>query len=84
MEPTIEDLQRKLQLLKKEIQDTSEKRLEVEIATAVIKATSAALDDELVAMMVRHAIMDEETTSIHRLNEEYPLLDNTLPAPEDT
>ena len=37
MEPIIEDLQRKLQLLAQEIQENWEKRSEVEIATQSLK-----------------------------------------------
>uniref|UniRef100_M1DQ46 Uncharacterized protein n=1 Tax=Solanum tuberosum TaxID=4113 RepID=M1DQ46_SOLTU len=47
MEPTVEDLRMKLRQFKQEIHETKERRIEVELATAVVQAKSAALDAEL-------------------------------------
>uniref|UniRef100_M1DKT5 Uncharacterized protein n=1 Tax=Solanum tuberosum TaxID=4113 RepID=M1DKT5_SOLTU len=94
-----EDLRMELQRLRQEIQETRERRIKVEIATAVARAANAALDEELAAKMTRHAIVNEETTVMQkgddvfknsiamrfqRLHEEYHILDNAVHVPEDT
>jgi len=60
MEPTVEDLRMKLRQFKQEIHETKERRIEVELATAVVQAKSAALDAELATKTVRYAIKNEE------------------------
>ncbi|KAK4707910.1 hypothetical protein R3W88_028835 [Solanum pinnatisectum] len=64
MELTEEDLKRKLNRLKQEIQETREREMEVEITTAIARVINAALDQELAAKMARFAIMNEETAAI--------------------
>ncbi|KAL3356404.1 hypothetical protein AABB24_017208 [Solanum stoloniferum] len=56
----------KLQRFKWEIQETKERRIEVELATATAYAKSVALDAELATKMVRYAIMNEETTVMQK------------------
>lgn len=82
MESTGKDLQRNMQLLEHGIKETIEMRLEVEIATIVVEAARASLDEELAAGMLRRAIVDEEMTAIQRLHNKYPLFDSTVPAPK--
>ncbi|KAK4733993.1 hypothetical protein R3W88_008254 [Solanum pinnatisectum] len=66
MELTEEDLRMKLNRLKQEIQETRERRIAVEIATAVAQVANATLDEELAAKMARYAIMDEETAVMQK------------------
>ncbi|KAK4718475.1 hypothetical protein R3W88_016813 [Solanum pinnatisectum] len=66
IELTEEDLRMKLQRLKQEVQKTRERRIEVEIATAVAQAANAALDAELAAKMARYAIINEETATMRK------------------
>ncbi|KAK4729582.1 hypothetical protein R3W88_022570 [Solanum pinnatisectum] len=66
MELTEEDLSRKLNRLKQEIQETRERRMEVEIATAIAQVANTALDEELAAKMARYAIMNEETAAMRK------------------
>ncbi|KAK4736924.1 hypothetical protein R3W88_000621 [Solanum pinnatisectum] len=66
MELIEEDLRRKLNRLKQEIQETRERRMEVEIATAIARVTNTALDEELAAKMTRYAIMNEETAAMRK------------------
>ncbi|KAK4731886.1 hypothetical protein R3W88_024874 [Solanum pinnatisectum] len=66
IELTEEDLRMKLQWLRQEIQETRERRVEVEIATTVAQAANAALEAELAAKMARYAIMNEETTTMRK------------------
>ncbi|KAK4721750.1 hypothetical protein R3W88_011983 [Solanum pinnatisectum] len=61
MELTEEDLRMKLNRLRQEIQETRERRIAVEIATAVAQAANATLDEKLATKMARYAIMNEET-----------------------
>ncbi|KAK4733732.1 hypothetical protein R3W88_007993 [Solanum pinnatisectum] len=97
IELTEEDLRIKLQRLTQEIQETRERRIAVEIATAVARAY-ATLDEELAAKMARHAIVNENIATmrngddvfkdsiammLQRLRKEYPLLDNTVCVPEN-
>ncbi|KAK4736987.1 hypothetical protein R3W88_000684 [Solanum pinnatisectum] len=97
IELTEEDLRMKLQQLRQEIQETRERRIAVEITTAVARAANVALNEELVAKMARHAIVKEETTAMRkgdnvfkdniamrfqRLHKEYPILDNAVPVPK--
>ncbi|KAK4718444.1 hypothetical protein R3W88_016782 [Solanum pinnatisectum] len=63
MELTEEDLRMKLNRLKQEIQETRERRIAVEIATAIARVANVALDEELAAKMARHAIVDEDTVA---------------------
>lgn len=71
----------------------------MEFSTAVACDTNAALDAELAAKMTRYFVMNEETTTTRKehdvfkndiimrlqmLREEYPLLDNAIPFPEDS
>ncbi|KAK4737706.1 hypothetical protein R3W88_001403 [Solanum pinnatisectum] len=66
MKQTEEDLRMKLNRLKQEIQETREKRIAVEIATAVAQVANATLDEELAVKMARYAIMNEETTAMRK------------------
>ncbi|KAK4732100.1 hypothetical protein R3W88_025088 [Solanum pinnatisectum] len=66
IELTEEDLRIKLQRLKQEVQKIRERRIEVEIATAVVQAANAALDAELAAKMARYAIINEETATMRK------------------
>ncbi|KAK4732013.1 hypothetical protein R3W88_025001 [Solanum pinnatisectum] len=66
MEPTEEDLRRKLKRLKREIEETRERRMEVEIATAIAQVANTALDEELATKMTKYAIMNEETAAIRK------------------
>ncbi|KAK4738521.1 hypothetical protein R3W88_002218 [Solanum pinnatisectum] len=66
IELTEEDLRMKLQRLKQEVRKTRERRIEVEIATAVAQAANAALDAELAAKMARYAIINEETATMRK------------------
>uniref|UniRef100_M1DTS6 Uncharacterized protein n=1 Tax=Solanum tuberosum TaxID=4113 RepID=M1DTS6_SOLTU len=50
-----ESLRMKLRRLKQEIREMEERGIEVELATAVVQAKSAALDAELAAKMTRYA-----------------------------
>uniref|UniRef100_M1DFY6 Uncharacterized protein n=1 Tax=Solanum tuberosum TaxID=4113 RepID=M1DFY6_SOLTU len=43
-----------------------ERRIEVELATAVVQAKSAALDAELATKMTRYAIMNEVTVAMRK------------------
>uniref|UniRef100_M1DQX8 Uncharacterized protein n=1 Tax=Solanum tuberosum TaxID=4113 RepID=M1DQX8_SOLTU len=61
-----EDLRMKLRRLRQEIQESRERRIEVEIATAVARAANAALDEELATKMARYAIMNEETVAMRK------------------
>uniref|UniRef100_M1DD01 Uncharacterized protein n=1 Tax=Solanum tuberosum TaxID=4113 RepID=M1DD01_SOLTU len=51
---TEKELRMELQRLRHEIQETKEKRMEVEFATAVARAANAALDAELAAKMTKY------------------------------
>ncbi|KAK4710384.1 hypothetical protein R3W88_004897 [Solanum pinnatisectum] len=66
MELTEEDLRRRLNRLKPEIQETREREIEVEIATAIAWVVNAALDEELAAKMARYAVMNEETAAMRK------------------
>ncbi|KAK4718414.1 hypothetical protein R3W88_016752 [Solanum pinnatisectum] len=66
MELTEEDLRRKLHRLKQEIQETRERRMEVEIATAIARVANTALDEELAAKMARYATLNEETVAMRK------------------
>uniref|UniRef100_M1DQS9 Uncharacterized protein n=1 Tax=Solanum tuberosum TaxID=4113 RepID=M1DQS9_SOLTU len=68
-ELTREGLRMKLQRLKHEIQETRERRIEVEFAIAVARADNAALDTELAAKMTRYAIMNEKTATMRKEND---------------
>uniref|UniRef100_M1DDI9 Uncharacterized protein n=1 Tax=Solanum tuberosum TaxID=4113 RepID=M1DDI9_SOLTU len=65
-ETTEENLRMKLRRFKQEIREMGEKRIEVELATAVAQAKSAALDAELAAKMEKYAIMNEETVALRK------------------
>uniref|UniRef100_M1DKH2 Uncharacterized protein n=1 Tax=Solanum tuberosum TaxID=4113 RepID=M1DKH2_SOLTU len=43
-----------------------ERRVEVELATAVVQAKNAVLDAELAAKITRHAIINKETTAMRK------------------
>ncbi|KAK4728995.1 hypothetical protein R3W88_021983 [Solanum pinnatisectum] len=64
-EPNL-DLRRKLHRLKQEIQETRERRMEVEIATAIARVANTALDKELTAKMARYATLNEETVAMRK------------------
>ncbi|KAK4707097.1 hypothetical protein R3W88_033346 [Solanum pinnatisectum] len=66
MELTEEDLRMKLNRLKQEIQETRERRIAVEIATAVAQVANTTLDEALAAKMARYAIMNEETAAMRK------------------
>uniref|UniRef100_M1D8H1 Uncharacterized protein n=1 Tax=Solanum tuberosum TaxID=4113 RepID=M1D8H1_SOLTU len=66
IELTEEDLRMKLQWLRREIQETRERRIEVEFATAVARAANAALDAELAAKMTKCVVIDEETVVVRK------------------
>ncbi|KAK4729964.1 hypothetical protein R3W88_022952 [Solanum pinnatisectum] len=66
MELTEEDLRRKLNRFKQEIQETRKREMEVEIATAIARVVNAAPDEELPAKMARYAIMNEETATMRK------------------
>uniref|UniRef100_M1D9J8 Uncharacterized protein n=1 Tax=Solanum tuberosum TaxID=4113 RepID=M1D9J8_SOLTU len=66
VELTEEDLRMELQRLRQEIQETREKRIEVEIATAVARAANTALDEDLATKMARYAIMNKETVAMRK------------------
>ncbi|KAK4717802.1 hypothetical protein R3W88_016140 [Solanum pinnatisectum] len=66
MELTEEDLRMKLNRLRQEIQETRERRVAVEIATAVAQAANVTLDEELAAMMARYVIVSEETAAMRK------------------
>uniref|UniRef100_M1DQY1 Uncharacterized protein n=1 Tax=Solanum tuberosum TaxID=4113 RepID=M1DQY1_SOLTU len=61
-----ENLRMKVYRFKQEIREMGERRIEVELATAVAQAKSAALDAELAAKMARYAIMNEETADMRK------------------
>uniref|UniRef100_M1A7P6 Uncharacterized protein n=1 Tax=Solanum tuberosum TaxID=4113 RepID=M1A7P6_SOLTU len=61
-----ESLRMKLRRFKQEIREMGERRIEVELATAVVQAKRAALDAELVANMAKYAIMKEETVAMQK------------------
>uniref|UniRef100_M1DKK6 Uncharacterized protein n=1 Tax=Solanum tuberosum TaxID=4113 RepID=M1DKK6_SOLTU len=71
IELTGKDLRMKLQRFKQENQKTKERRIEVELATAVAQAKSVALDEELAAKMVRYTIINEETTSMRKKDDAF-------------
>ncbi|KAK4715537.1 hypothetical protein R3W88_013875 [Solanum pinnatisectum] len=66
MELTEEDLRRKLHRLKQEIQEARERRIEVEIATAIARVANTALDEELAAKMARYATLNKETVAMRK------------------
>uniref|UniRef100_M1B3G1 Uncharacterized protein n=1 Tax=Solanum tuberosum TaxID=4113 RepID=M1B3G1_SOLTU len=66
IELTEEDLRMKLQRLRQEIQETRERRIEVELATAVARTANAALDMELAAKMTKCVVIDEETATVRK------------------
>ncbi|KAK4724719.1 hypothetical protein R3W88_027498 [Solanum pinnatisectum] len=66
MELIEEDLRMKLNRLRQEIQETRERRMEVEITTAIARVVNATLDEELVAKMTRYAIMNEEMAAMRK------------------
>jgi len=55
-----------LQRLRREIQETRERRIKVEFATAVAQATNAALDAELATKMTKCVVIDEETAVVRK------------------
>uniref|UniRef100_M1DQN0 Uncharacterized protein n=1 Tax=Solanum tuberosum TaxID=4113 RepID=M1DQN0_SOLTU len=63
---TEESVRMKLCRLKQEIREMGERGIEVELATAVAQAKSAALDAELAAKMARYAVMNEKTVAIRK------------------
>uniref|UniRef100_M1DND8 Uncharacterized protein n=1 Tax=Solanum tuberosum TaxID=4113 RepID=M1DND8_SOLTU len=73
MDLTREDLRIKLRRFKQEIQETKERRIEMELAITVAQAKSAALDVELATMMVRFAIMNQETTAMRKKDDDIAL-----------
>ena len=66
IELTEEDLRMKLQRLRQEIQETRERRMKVEFATAVARVANAALDAELAAKMTKCVVIDEETAAVRK------------------
>uniref|UniRef100_M1CTQ8 Uncharacterized protein n=1 Tax=Solanum tuberosum TaxID=4113 RepID=M1CTQ8_SOLTU len=69
IELTYEDLRMNLQRLRQEIQETRERRIEVEISTTVIQAANAAPDEDLAVKMARHAIVNEEIVVAQKEND---------------
>uniref|UniRef100_M1DZH9 Uncharacterized protein n=1 Tax=Solanum tuberosum TaxID=4113 RepID=M1DZH9_SOLTU len=73
IELTEEDLRMKLQRLRQEIQETRERRMEVEFATTVARATNAALDAELAAKMTKCVVIDEETAAVRKKRDAFKI-----------
>lgn len=61
--------------------ETIVKRLEVEVSAAAFKASNPPLEEELVAMTLKHIIQDEEMIDMRKLCRKY--LYDTLFAPEN-
>uniref|UniRef100_M1DG04 Uncharacterized protein n=1 Tax=Solanum tuberosum TaxID=4113 RepID=M1DG04_SOLTU len=66
IELTEEDLRMELQRLRREIQETREKRIKVEFATAVARAANAALDAELEAKMTKCDVINKKTVAVRK------------------
>uniref|UniRef100_M1D8Z9 Uncharacterized protein n=1 Tax=Solanum tuberosum TaxID=4113 RepID=M1D8Z9_SOLTU len=81
VELTEEDLRMELQRLRQEIQETRERRIEVEFATAVARATNAALDAKLAAKMTKYVVIDEETVVVRKKRDAFKDITMTLQKP---
>uniref|UniRef100_M1DES5 Uncharacterized protein n=1 Tax=Solanum tuberosum TaxID=4113 RepID=M1DES5_SOLTU len=66
IELTEEDLRMELQRLRQVIQETREKRMEVEFATAVARVANAALDAELAAKMTKCDVISKKTVAVRK------------------
>uniref|UniRef100_M1AQF9 Uncharacterized protein n=1 Tax=Solanum tuberosum TaxID=4113 RepID=M1AQF9_SOLTU len=66
IELTDEDLKMELQRLRREIQETRERRIEVEFATAVARAANAALDAKLAAKMTKCNVISKKTVAVQK------------------
>uniref|UniRef100_M1DIM3 Uncharacterized protein n=1 Tax=Solanum tuberosum TaxID=4113 RepID=M1DIM3_SOLTU len=64
VELTEEDLRMELQRARHEIQETREKRMELEFSTAVVRAANAALDAELAAKMTKCDDISKKTVIV--------------------
>lgn len=58
VEPTREELERKIQQITQEIREIRERGLQVEIALTIFRAATAALDENMVANIPRSTIVD--------------------------
>uniref|UniRef100_M1DN57 Uncharacterized protein n=1 Tax=Solanum tuberosum TaxID=4113 RepID=M1DN57_SOLTU len=66
IELTEEDLRMELQRLRREIQETRERRIKVEFATVVARAENAALDAELEAKMTKCDVISKKTVVVRK------------------
>uniref|UniRef100_M1DSF7 Uncharacterized protein n=1 Tax=Solanum tuberosum TaxID=4113 RepID=M1DSF7_SOLTU len=66
VELTEQDLRMKLQRFRQEIQETRERRIEVEFATAIARAANAALDAELAAKMTKCDVISKKTVAVQK------------------
>uniref|UniRef100_M1DGD2 Uncharacterized protein n=1 Tax=Solanum tuberosum TaxID=4113 RepID=M1DGD2_SOLTU len=66
IELTEEDLRMELQRLRREIQETREKRIEMEFDTAVARVANAALDAELAAKMTKCDVISKKTVVMRK------------------
>ena len=64
MELTEEELQRKIERITREIQEAKEEGLRVDIATAIYKAATVTLDEDLASQMKRKKDVEMETESL--------------------
>uniref|UniRef100_M1DMJ4 Uncharacterized protein n=1 Tax=Solanum tuberosum TaxID=4113 RepID=M1DMJ4_SOLTU len=81
IELTEEDLRMELQRLRREIKETSERRIEVEFATAVARAANVALDTELAAKMTKKAVINEEIIVVRKKRDAFKDATMTLRKP---